>query len=304
MNTQVTLLVNPTAGHGRAARLVDPVREQLRAGGLDVAVARGRHAEHSLDLAHAAVEQGTGALVVLGGDGMCHLALQAVAGTTTPLGIIPAGTGNDLAATVGMPIDPRTAARTVAEAVRQDRTRKIDAATAAGRWWGGVLCAGFDSAVNERANAMRWPAGPRRYDLAILAELARLHTETFTLTLDGQPWQVEATLVAVGNGPRYGGGLRICPQARIDDGLLDVTVVGPVSRVELVRVKPRVRRGDHITHPAVTVRQARQITLAAPGVTAYADGERVGALPVTATCVPGALRVLTPALPTDEPIQP
>ena len=299
MNTQVTLLVNPTAGHGRAARLLDGVCEQLRADGLDVDVSQGRDAEHSLELARSSVDRGTDALVVLGGDGMCHLALQAVAGTTTPLGVIPAGTGNDLAATLGMPDDPLAAARAVATAVCQGWTRAVDVATAAGRWWGGVLCAGFDSAVNERANTMRWPAGPRRYDLAILAELARLHTEMFTLTLDGQPLQVEATLVAVGNGPRYGGGLRICPDARIDDGLLDVTVVGPVSRVELVRVKPRVRRGEHTTHPAVTVRRAREVTLAAPGVTAYADGERLGTLSVTATCVPGALRVLAPAMPTD-----
>lgn len=291
----VTLLANPAAGRGRAAGLLESVRTRLASSGHAVDVAQGSDADESLELARKAVERGTDAVVVLGGDGICHLALQAVAGTTVPLGIVPAGTGNDFAEAIGVPQDPHAAVDAVLTALARKETRGLDAVRTGQRWWGSVLCAGFDSAVNERANSMRWPRGPRRYDLAILAELARLRPRPFTLTLDGEEWQVDATLVAVGNGHRYGAGLQICPQARMDDGLLDVTVVGPVSRIQLVRFKPWVRRGTHGEHPAVTFRRAREVSLAAPGVSAYADGERIADLPVTATCVSGALRVLLPA---------
>lgn len=304
MEPDVTLLANPTAGRGRAARLLDTVHRRFTAAGVDVDVVQGSNADDNLRLAHEAVDRGTRALVVLGGDGMCHLALQAVAGTTTPLGVLPAGTGNDLAAELGVPTDPHAAVDAVVDALRTDHTRLVDAARVGSRWWGGVMCAGFDSAVNERANAMRWPRGPRRYDLAIFVELARLRPRPFTLVLDGEESHVEATLVAVGNAARYGGGMRMCPSARLDDGMLDVTVVGPVSRTTLIRVKPRLRTGTHVTHPAVTVRRAREVHLFSPGVTAYADGERLAPLPVTATCVPDAVRVLVPpqpAPPTNQP---
>jgi diacylglycerol kinase (ATP) len=165
------------------------------------------------------------------------------------------------------------------------------------RWFTGVLGAGFDAAVNERANRMRWPRGPRRYDLAVFAELYRLRPRSVVLTLDGQREEVEVTLVAVGNGPQYGGGFQICPDARPNDGLLDVCVVGPLSRAQLVRFKPLARTGEHVTLPMVRVLRGRQLRLEAPDVVAYADGERVGPLPLTLTCVPGALRVLLPAAP-------
>lgn len=229
-------------------------------------------------------------LTVIGGDGTVHRALPAVAGTTTALGLIPAGSGNDLAAALGVPADPLAAADLVATG----QIRSIDLGRTSDRWWATVLCAGFDSAVAARAARMRWPAGPRRYDLAVLAEVANLRSHPFVLTLDGHPHAVEATLVAVGNTPLYGGGLRICPNAVIDDGLLDVTVVGPVSRRELLRVAPRLRSGDHLDHPAVSQHRVRQLSLSAPGVTTYADGEPLGSLPVDVSCRPAALRVIAP----------
>jgi diacylglycerol kinase (ATP) len=148
--------------------------------------------------------------------------------------------------------------------------------------------------VNERANRMRWPRGPRRYDLAVFAELSALRPRPLVLTVDGDRRELEVTLVAVGNGPQYGGGMRICPAARLDDGMFDVTVVGPVSRADLVRLKPRVRTGRHVEHPAVQVVRAREVRLESPDVVAYADGERVGPLPLTMACVRSALRVVLP----------
>ncbi len=266
------------------------MRAALTAGGAQVQMVVEPGPEATADATRALVAAGVDGVVALGGDGLAHLLLQSVAGTGTPLGIIPAGAGNDLAVALAIPPDPPAAARVVLAG----HTRAIDAVRSGDRWWGSVLCAGFDSAVNERGNRMRWPRGPRRYDVALLAELARLHPEPFTLTVDGLPWSGPAVLVAVGNTGQYGGGFRMVPQARVDDGLLDVTLVGPVRRTELVRMLPRVRAGRHLDHPAVTVLRGREIRLEADGVVAYADGERLAALPVVARCVPGALRIFAP----------
>jgi diacylglycerol kinase (ATP) len=235
----------------------------------------------------------------VGGDGTIHLALQAVAGTTTPLGIVPAGTGNDFADALGIPADLLAAADGIGAALRSGEHRTLDAVRSSGpagelAWWCTMFSAGFDAAVNARANRMRWPRGPRRYDLAILAELSRLRPFTFDLDLDGEAWRGPAVLVAIGNTRSYGGGMRMCPAADPADGLLDVTIVGPLSRATLVRVKPRLYDGTHVTHPLVQTRRARRITLSAPGATSFADGEPLADLPVTVDIVPGALRVLTP----------
>jgi diacylglycerol kinase (ATP) len=285
---RAALVSNPGSGMGRAAALVGPVLARLRDEGVEVQHLQGRDADDAVGLCRAAVADGIDALVALGGDGMVHLALQAVAGTSTPMGIIPAGTGNDFAVTLGIPSDPLAAAQVVAAG----HVRRIDAVGAAERWWCNVLGAGFDACVNERANRIRWPKGKRRYDLAIAAELRTFRPLPFTLDLDGAVLETEAMLVAVGNAPTYGGGMRITPAAIVDDGLLDVTVVGPVSRTTLVRIFPRIYRGTHVDHPAVSVHQVRCISLASPGQVAYADGERLGPLPVTAQIAAGALSVL------------
>jgi diacylglycerol kinase (ATP) len=229
--------------------------------------------------------------VVLGGDGLVHLAVQEIAGSDIPLGIVPAGTGNDIAAALGIPADPLAAAALIGSSAPRpaDAVRDDD-----GQWWLSVLCAGFDSAINERANRIRWPHGPRRYDIAILAELATLHPYPFRLTVDGAEWSGPAILVAVGNTERYGGGYRMCAGADPYDGTLDVTVVGPVGRLDLVRMLPKVKSGGHFSHPAVTVLHGREIAIEAAGVSAYADGERLGDLPQTARCESGALHIWTP----------
>ncbi len=301
MTHVAALVANPSAGRGRAARLVEPVRAALHAAGLEVLLLAGRSAGESVALTRAAVADGVAAVVAVGGDGLVHWVVQALAGTGVPLAVVPAGTGNDFATVLGGPRDLGS----LAAAVAAGRSAELDAglavvdeapgrSAAADRWWTGVLCAGFDSAVNERANQMRWPRGPRRYDLAVFAELSALRPRRLVLTVDGKRQEHEMTLVAVGNGPQYGGGMRICPAARMDDGLFDITVVGPLRRAELVRLKPRLRTGRHVEHPSVQVIQARSVRLECPDVIAYADGERLAPLPVTLTCVPSALRVVVP----------
>jgi diacylglycerol kinase (ATP) len=306
---ELALVVNPAAGRGSALRWHDAVMRQLRAAGHPVRVINETGASETSAAVATAIADGVTGIAALGGDGLAHLLLQQVAGTGLPLGLIPAGTGNDLAAGLGVPEDPVAAAA----AIGRGRTRAVDAGRCGDRWWASILCTGFDSEVNERANAMRWPHGPRRYDVAVLAELAALRPRPVRISVEGVTEDTEIILVAVGNTARYGGGLHMCPTARPDDGVFDVTIVGPVSRRVLVRMLPKVRHGTHLGHPAVRIERVREFGIAMSDgstedadnatlsayadnatLSAYADGERIGPLPMTATCVPGALTVYVP----------
>jgi diacylglycerol kinase (ATP) len=292
----VAVLHNPFAGRGRHRHAVEATLKHLSIAGYDTRVLAGPTAAAALDAARAAVKDGAVALVAVGGDGTVHLGLQAVAGTGVPFGVVPAGTGNDFAVEALVPSDPESAAKAIAEALVAGRTRRVDLGRVAGpgcdRWFGAVLGAGFDAIVNERANAMRWPRGPRRYDLATYAELMRLRPRRYTLTLDGEVRELDAVLVAVGNTASYGGGMRICPAADPTDGQLDVVVAGRISRTTLVRIKPRVYKGTHVEHPKVETFRVTEVRIAAEGIMTYVDGERGCPLPVTVTAEPAALALL------------
>jgi diacylglycerol kinase (ATP) len=286
---EIALLTNPTAGRGRARRVRDTALPLLHGAGWRVRILEGRDASDATDLARKAVADGIDALVVCGGDGLVHLALQAVAGTDVPLGILPAGTGNDAARSIGIPLrDPVAAVRRLLSW----QPRRIDLARSGDRWFATVLAAGFDAVVNERANKMTWPRGQMRYNLATIAELRTFAPLRYELSLDGEQRQLEAMLVAVGNGPSFGGGLRIAEGASLDDGLLDVVVIGPISKPQLVRTYPKLFKGTHVDHPQFSRHRVRRVTVACPGIVGYADGERFGALPLTVECVPQALEVL------------
>ena len=298
---RVTLVVNPASNKGAAAAVGAEVARHLQSAA-EVRVLSGATAAESVALlAHAG--ENADAVVVCGGDGIVHLAVNALAEGDVPLGIIPAGTGNDTATALGVDPDPLRAADALLAALLAGSVRRVDlghcdappvSPTASGRWWVTMLYAGFDSAVNERANRMRWPSGKRRYDLAIAAELLRLRSRRLSLTLDDQRMDLAMTLVAIGNGPQYGGGKLITPDARMDDGRLDVTVVAPVSRLTLARLAPKLPHAGHIGHPAVLQYSAGSVSIDAPDTVAYADGERVGPLPIRTVCVPNALPVLVP----------
>ncbi len=290
----IALLVNPTAGKGRATKVVASVAGRLRESGANVNILIGHDANDALAIAQKAVADGVDAVVALGGDGMAHLALNAVAGTTTPLGIVPAGTGNDLASSLKLPTkDPVAATAIIADRLMNRTAWPMDAVRVGDKWFGCVLGAGYDSRVNDRANRMSWPHGRMRYNLAMLAELRVFKPLPFVITIDNdEPWETEAMLVAVGNAKSYGAGMLICPDADLTDGLIDITVIGPISKPELLKTFPKVFKGTHVSHPAVTMRQAKVVTLASPGVTAYADGEFLADLPITCECVPGAVQIL------------
>lgn len=295
MPQRLGIIVNPTSGKNTGARIGLEALTLLRAAGVEVVDLSAADALGATERGRAAIaDRAVDAVVVAGGDGMVHLGANLCAGTEVPLGIIAAGTGNDVARELGLPV--RDAAKAV-ERLLAGNTRRIDAArtvTASGesRWFLGVLAAGFDAVVNERANTWRWPKGRARYNLAILRELPVFRAIPYRLVLDGEEVRTDAMLVAVGNGPSYGGGMKVTPDALFDDGLLDVLVLHRVSTPEFLRVFPSVFKGAHTAHPAVEVLRARSVRLEATGIVAYADGERFGPLPMTVEAVPGALTVL------------
>jgi diacylglycerol kinase (ATP) len=297
---RIVVAINPSASFGKGRDVGPAVVQTLRAIGHEVTSLTEPDFEELLASAHAAVRSRPDALVVVGGDGMVNLGTNLVAGTRVPLGIIPSGTGNDMARGLGIPHDNTEAAIAAFEAALEAGPREIDAArvrwTEDGdpqeRWFACALSAGFDAIVNERANGMRHPKGASRYIVALLAELARLRPLDYRLVLDGRELRTRANLVAVANNVSFGGGMRITPDALVDDGLLDVFIVEPLSRFAFLRLFPSVFSGTHVTHPKVRIERARRVTVDGPAVVAFGDGERFGALPLEVEVVPGALRVL------------
>jgi diacylglycerol kinase (ATP) len=293
---------NPTAGGGRAGRLAPQVVERLAGDGVEV----DQHRTLSLEDARLAACQAAGevdAVVAIGGDGTVGACAAGLAdagvsggspgesGVRAALGVVPAGGGNDAARSLGLPADDPLAA---AGLLTRLRRRPADLATVAGRAYLNVAGAGFDSEVNRLANQrLRWARGRPRYVGAVLAELVVGRPATFELVLDGQATRLQAWLVAVANGPSYGGGMRVAPAARLDDGLLEVVVIGAIGKLEFLRTFPQVFSGRHVEHPAVAVHRAARVDLDADRTLAvYADGEPAGTLPATFEVRPAAVTVL------------
>ncbi|KWX68016.1 diacylglycerol kinase [Mycobacterium sp. NAZ190054] len=297
--SRVTVLTNPASGHGSAPHAAERAITRLHQRGVDVVAIVGRDAAHARGLVEGALERGMDALVVVGGDGIISLALQVLAQTDIPLGIVPAGTGNDHAREFGIPArDPEAAADVIVDGVTDTvDLGRIRGADGTDRWFGTVMAAGFDSLVTDRTNRMRWPHGRMRYNLAMVAEISQLRLLPFRLTFDGRAEDTELTLAAFGNTRSYGGGMRICPGADPRDGLLDVTMVASASRTRLIRLFPTVFKGTHVNLDEVSTARARTVTVDCPGINAYADGEYVCPLPVEVSAVAGALTILRPATP-------
>ena len=293
---RVTLVVNPSAGKGRAQERLPQVAGRLRDGGIVSEILLSRSFDEAQAMTRSAVEAGCDVLAVMGGDGMMHLGVNACAGQErTSLALIPAGTGNDLCRGLGVPsFDPAAAAALIVDGA----VRRVDLARVNNdRWFGAVLATGFDALVNHRANQMPWPKGGLRYALAALAELRVFSPLSYRLTLDGKSLDLEAMLVAVGNTRSYGGGMKICPNADPTDGLLDVTIVHPVSRAKLLRLLPEMYSGRFVREPAVELTRAEEVIVEGPGLVGYGDGELIAAAPLHVRCEPAALCVygLVPA---------
>ena len=288
MSRRIALVVNPTSGRGLGARVAPQVRARLESAGLTVDEYATTCAEDVGRISAEVIASGADGVALVGGDGTVHLGAQVLAKSGMPFGVIPAGTGNDFARGIGVPLkDPLGAADLI---VKGD-TRAVDLAMANDRYITTVVAGGFDSLVNKRANEMSWPKGNSRYTVATLAELRTFNPLSYVVTVDGEAIETDAMLVAIGTGPTYGGGLQICAGAEIDDGLLDITIIKPVSRLTLLQLFPKLSKGTHVGHPAVHALRGSSVRLESVGVTAYADGEILGPLPVDIGIAPGALTV-------------
>ncbi|QLY30244.1 diacylglycerol/lipid kinase family protein [Nocardia huaxiensis] len=302
----IALVTNPLSGAGKGALVAVDAANGFAARGIEVTELCGDSAADTERLVRAALADPVtrpDAVVAAGGDGLVGVVLQALVGTGVPLGLVPGGTGNDLAREVGVP-DGTDAAIDV---VLGGRTRTIDLgaveteAGASPTWFATVTGTGLDARVTLRANHMRWPKGPLRYTAAALIELAGKLAVPYRIELHGSPdhrdgtvFELPAVMVAVGNTRTYGGGMLICPDAVIDDGLLDLTVVGAMSRLDMLRLLPALSSGKRIDHPATVQYRAARIKLTAPDAPATADGDPAGMLPATFRALPGALEVLVP----------
>lgn len=287
----VGLVVNPTSGRGKAGRLLPEIRARLVSLGCAAEVYTSASASHASELA-ADASRRHDVVAAVGGDGMVAFVAQGVLGTEAALGIVPAGTGNDLAANLGY---ARRKPLEACAVLARGRRRRIDV----GRIEGGrvFLCVaggGFDSEVNREANRSRLRGTPV-YVVAVLRTLRRFTPARFDVTLDGERRRFDGMFVAVGNAASYGGGMRITPDAVLDDGVFDVCLVGRMGKAALFAQLPRLFNGSHVRHPAVEVVRAARVEIAAdrPFVL-YADGEEVGPLPVALTVEPAALDVIVP----------
>jgi diacylglycerol kinase (ATP) len=281
------IVVNPISGGGKGAILGTEVAGYFSTRGLPYQVITANSADRLRSYLANFLEakgQDCFGVIAVGGDGLAHLVLQFVVPLRIPFTVIPAGTGNDFLRALGWSL---TEVKTQLDTVTCTEASPIDLGMVDSEWFGAVLSTGFDSVVNEKANSLRWPKGPMKYNVAIAMELPKFKPLSYLIELDNQVIETEAMLIAVGNGSSYGGGMKVCPGAVMTDGLFEVMVLRPVSKVEFVRVFPKVFSGQHIDHKQVDIYQSRRISLNAAAI-AYADGDRIGGLPVKAECIAGA----------------
>jgi len=293
------VIVNPTAGGGRALRAVPWLRERLGPRP-EARFEITRRAGDAESLAAGAAESGHDRVIVVGGDGTVQEVVNGLlAGDRRPeLGIVPLGSGNDLARSVGLPADPAPAWH----AAIGSNTQPLDVARArngegAERWFASAGGIGFDAQVAAAMTDRRgWQAGRAGYLLTTLSELRRYSNRTISLTVDGASSAHDVLLVAIANGAYYGGGMRIAPEARPDDGMLDVCVVADISRLTAIRQLPNLYRGTHVHHPQVSMRTGRRVEVdGEPSTRIHLDGEPFGTLPLKVSLAPAALQVAVPA---------
>lgn len=294
----VVVAINPSASFGSQADAGRQTTQALESAGYLVTALQAPSFELLQGMVHRALAQSPDALIVVGGDGMVSLAVNAVAQTSIPFGVIPAGTGNDFARGVGIPVGNILAAiahlqqALKSEPVRIDLGRVTSADGAQVRWFAGILSAGFDALVNERANLMKWPRGKSRYIVALVRELIRFRPQQYSLLVDGVSSTSSAMLIAVANNSSMGGGMQVAPHATLQDGRLDLFILKPLSKLRLLWLFPKVFSGRHVTEPEVLFEPCSTVTISGPRIAAYADGERVWGLPVEIDIVPSAVRLL------------
>ena len=279
------IAINPKSGQGRSIPIGEEAVKYFADKKLEYRVFSGSNAQDLQSQLETFVDgHRVDGIISVGGDGLAHLILQVAVPRRIPFAIIPAGTGNDIVRTFGWSLEN---IQSQLDRVTSTAPEAIDLGNVDSEWFAAILSTGFDSIVNERANQLKWPKGPQRYNVAIARELPRFTPIEYEITTDTRTFTTKAMLIAIGNGRSYGGGMLVCPQAQLNDGLFDVVILEPVSKIEFLKVFPKVYSGSHLTHPKVSSFRTRKISIQADAV-AYADGERIGSAPISAECIPAA----------------
>jgi diacylglycerol kinase (ATP) len=289
----LVVVANPAAGHGKSGRLIGEVTTGLHALRIPHEIKVSESGPDLQRLARDAAERGATIVAALGGDGTMSLAANGIAGTGAALAALPAGTGDDFAKAIGaaklrqaigLLANPKTVDLDVIE-VTTGAERRILV---------NIASAGFDSEVNETANGMTVRLGATgTYLVALVRTLSRFSPAAFTIVVDDQRVQLDGMLVEIGNGRWTGGGMKVLPNAVMNDGVLDVCVVEALSKPAFLRAFPRVFAGTHVGHPKVRILSGTRVQLEANRrIQVYADGERVGPLPAIFQVLPAALPVV------------
>jgi len=290
MDGPVCLIVNPHAGAGRALKLLPGVEAELRGQGRPFRVERTTSIDHARELARAAAQRDE-IVAVMGGDGLTGAVADELKHGKALLAILPGGRGNDFARKLGIPSEPAQAAKLL----QTGRLREVDLAEAGGTSYLGILSAGVDSDVNRIALETRLKLGTFVYTYGVLRAIASFKAAAWEVVVDGATHAFSGYSVAVCNSGVFGGGMYLAPDAKVDDGLLDVVMIADQSKLAYLRGLPRVFKGTHLDHPAVTLLQGREVTFGADRpFTAYADGDPLVDLPTTVRALPNALRVVAP----------
>jgi diacylglycerol kinase (ATP) len=289
---RIIILVNPSAGRGKAPSVLREALEVLRRKGVEIQVQASRDAQHLLALARQAAAEKPDAVVSLGGDGTQHYILNGIVGSEVPLGIIPCGSGNDFAMGLGIPTQTRAAA----EALCACHIRHVDLGRVGSTVYGCIAGAGFDSVVtryaNERVHRLH---GSWAYAWSILRCLKTYRPEPLEIVSDSHRFSGEVIFAVVGNNVSYGGGIHLTPRAKLDDGLLDVCIVRYLERWELLRWVPRAYRGEHLSHPRILYFQTRNVSLSSPSrLELFGDGEFMQELPAIIETVPRVQPIIVP----------
>jgi diacylglycerol kinase (ATP) len=286
------LIANPAAGMGKARPAADRAAARFRQAGASHVLEFTRGPKHAADLAKQASDNGH-TVVVIGGDGSVNAVLPGIVHTGTPLGIVPAGSGNDLIKSLAIPADIERAV----DIILAGRTQLIDCGTINGRYFANVVGIGFDAAVNHNSHGLRWPAsGLLRYIVALITTLGTYSPLPLSITINGSTITQDLFLLTIGNGTTCGGGFRLTPNAKLDDGLLDVTFVKPISVPRLLWHLPKVFQGtlDRVERYASMTRVTNLQVESTTSVPVHVDGEvyRGDTSKLDIESIPNALTVI------------
>lgn len=290
---KLALIVNPSAGGGRAGRSLAAVQARLTALGAEHRAELTHSLDHAHELAQQAVTSGRTA-VAFGGDGLVGAVAGAVCESDGTLGVLPGGRGNDFARTLGIPQDPVAAC----DVLHTGTVRALDLGEVNARPYIGIASCGFDSDANRIANEARLVPGRLVYAYGLVRALVSWKPATFTIEFDGQPPRtMTGYSVAAANSKFYGAGMMLAPTASLQDGQLDVVTIADLPRLRFLLLAPRVLRGTHVRLPIVDVVRCSEVRISASRPFAmYADGDPISDLPVTVRARPGAVKTIVPAV--------